>query len=149
MRRPGLLAVVVTVSAFAALAAGVARPAGERTCVYRGAKRVGCVYRSLDRGKPEWLSNDSCNNWVWGNRRWLWLQESHTLVAAAKRLSPGRWRIIDSSYQLGATNGYVIWRGRNTWEIEGPKGRRAAVARGPDGPPAGLMVLEIGAECLS
>jgi hypothetical protein len=148
MPRPGPLAVAVC--AFAALSAGIARAAPKPTCVFLGAQRLGCVHpdSAAFPGTRQWSGNAGCGVVAWGNSRWLWLQDNMTFDAAAKRVSPGRWRIIDWFDQPRKTLGYVIWRRRNAWDIDGPKGRRRAVARGPDGVPAGLFTLVL-TDCLS
>jgi len=149
MVRAGLFALAV-VGAFAALPAGLARPAAKPTCVFLGAHRLGCVHPDSPAfpGTRQWSGNAGCGVVAWGNSRWLWLQDNMTFDAAAKRLSPGRWRIIDWVDQPKKTLGYVIWRGRNAWDIEGPNGRRRALARGPDGAPSGLFTLVL-TDCLS
>ena len=129
----------------------MATPAGERTCVFvRASVRLGCVQRgvAVQRGTRQWNGSDDCKVAAWGTSRWLWLQDNHTFDAAAKQLSRGRWRIINWADDPGKTLGYVIQRVRNAWDIEGPTLKRRAVARGPDGAPAGLFALVL-ADCLS
>ncbi len=149
MPRPGLLAVVVVVGAFATLPVEAATPAGQRTCVFLEAHRLGCVHPDSDAYPPgtrQWSGSAGCQVVAWGNSRWLWLQDNMSFDAAAKRLSSGRWRIID--WDTKKTLGYVIWRAPNAWDIQGPNGKRRAVARGPDGAPAGLFTLVL-TDCLS
>ena len=149
MPRAGLLAVAV-VGTLAALPAAVATPAPKLTCVFLGSHRLGCVHPDSNASPRtrQWSGRADCGVVAWGNSRWLWLQDNMTFDAAAKRVSPGRWRIIDWVDQPRKTLGYVIWRRRNAWDIEGPNGRRRAVARGPDGAPAGLFTLVL-TDCLS
>jgi hypothetical protein len=108
MPRLGLFAVVVAVGSFAALPVEVAGSAGQRTCVFLGAHRLGCVHPDTDasRGTRQWSGRADCGVAAWGNSRWLWLQDNMTFDAAAKRVSPGRWRIID--WDTKKTLGYVI-----------------------------------------
>lgn len=88
-----------------------------------------------------WGINEGCGSWVWGNRSWLWYQENMTKVAAAKRLTGDYWRVLEWDETPVKTLGYVVRRGQESWDVQGPTRRRRAVARGPDGPPAGLIVL--------
>jgi hypothetical protein len=143
MGRTGLIVAVVLIGVFTPLAGATSKP-GPKTCVLRGSKLLGCVYRQ----RGEWDGNLECNNTVWGNRHWLWLDESASHVGAARRYRPGRWRAFDWSADK-ETEGYVVRRSALAWRVIGPNGRRVvALARGPDGPAAGLMFLDAGAACM-
>jgi hypothetical protein len=120
-----------------------------KTCVYRGSTKIGCIHRIYESryGSPSWETTLDCNGTAWGNSRWLWLDESASHIDAARRLSPGHWRVL--AWLVGRpTEGYVIRRGLRVWDILDRKQRRRAVARGPDGPAAGLILLGFGAHCM-
>jgi hypothetical protein len=143
MRRRWVLPVVV-VTALGALPSALGNPSVNRTCVFRGSKKLGCVHPTGRGPWPHtssWGVNEGCGSWVWGNRSWLWYQENMTKVAAAKRVNGDHWRVLDWEEAPVKTLGYVVRRGQESWDVQGPTGRRRAVARGPDGPPAGLIVL--------
>ena len=152
-RFPHLCIVLGLVAALASgVAAAVAAQHGRtyiKTCVHRGPMKLGCVYRVYQSrdGSPSWDTFIDCGGTVWGNSRWLWLDESASHVGAAKRLGPGRWRVLDWSFGT-PTQGYVIRRAPKVWSIRDSKGRPRAAARGRDGPAAGLILLGFGAHCL-
>jgi hypothetical protein len=139
--------VLVLGSGDVALAASRASPVRHpKTCVYDGTHLVGCIHRESGPPNLVWYSRTKCDVRIWGNPRWLFLQE-HADQASdyAKLVRPGVWRI--GGWHSGVVDARVLAVGPNRWRIVTALGELLDTVTGPDAAAAALLLLSWGREC--
>jgi hypothetical protein len=146
MRGSSIAALIVGALAASVAAPGLARISpNAKTFVYRGGQEVGYVQRSAENGPGIW------NGLTFGQ----YISSTGTILTAyctvggllyrwgvARPRSRRRWVISRIEPKPGLA-GFVVRLHPRRWSLTSPSGKRVAVAKGLDGPAAGVAFLTL------